>query len=61
MSETTHHPTPRQRPPETLPELDSLSLLGNPWLDRDSETTDWLAERYGALRASESGEGRGQV
>jgi hypothetical protein len=58
---SSYQPPTRHRPPETLPELESLSLLGNPWLDRDTETVDWLAERFGALRASEGVEGHGTV
>jgi len=61
MSETTHQPIPQHRPAETLPELESISLLGNPWLDRDTETVEWLAERFGALRASESEQAHGTV
>jgi hypothetical protein len=51
----------RIRPTRTLPELESMSLLGNPWLDRDTETLEWLAEREAAVRASEGGHALGQV
>ena len=61
MSRIDYWPDAKHRPPETVPELDSLSLLGNPWLDRDSETTDWLEERYGALRPSKGEHGQRTV
>lgn len=49
------------RPIATLPELDSISLLGNPWLDRDTDTAEWLAEREGALRPSKDEHGQRTV
>lgn len=42
---------------EWITERDTRSLLGNPNTDLDSETTDWLAEREGALRAAEDDHG----
>jgi hypothetical protein len=58
---SSYQPPTQHRPLGTLPELDSVSLLGNPWLDRDSETVEWLAERSGALRAAESEQGHGTL
>lgn len=49
------------RPTPTLPELDSISLLGNPWLDRDTDTVEWLAEHEGALRPSKGEHGQRAV
>lgn len=42
---------------EWITERDTRSLLGNPNTDLDSEATDWLAEREGALRAAEADHG----